>query len=166
MSSGASAYSDRKSLWVFQNYGYTANSLLPWDSQLTVLVDGLNDAITSEQPDENFSAYLSYVDPDLTVADAHREYHGDATYDILVAQDQVRYGFCVLESSGYRNFRDAVMQLYYDHGGIVITRAKACFSTHPASIWPTHRDSFTSRPVQFTQSWFVQAPIFRRRACN
>lgn len=85
VSSAASAYADRESLWVVQNYGYTASGLLPWDPRLTVLVDGLNDAITSEQPDGDFSAYLNYVDPDLTVADAHREYYGDDTYDVLVA---------------------------------------------------------------------------------
>lgn len=85
VASGDSAYSDRAPLWVIQNYGYTADGLPPWDPQLTVLVDGLNEAITSPQPDGNFSGYLNYVDPDLTAADAHREYYGAATYDTLVA---------------------------------------------------------------------------------
>lgn len=79
-----SAYSDRNSLWVFQNYGYTANSLPPWDPQITTLVDSLNDAITTPQPDGDFTAYLNYVDPDLTPADAHREYYGSDTYDVLL----------------------------------------------------------------------------------
>lgn len=85
VSSNESAYSDRESLWVFQNYGYTANSSLPWDPRLIVLIDSLNDAITTPQPDGNFTAYLNYVDPDLTPAEAHLEYYGAATYDKLVA---------------------------------------------------------------------------------
>ncbi|KAE8440923.1 hypothetical protein EG329_006320 [Mollisiaceae sp. DMI_Dod_QoI] len=80
-----SAYSDRTSLWVFQNYGYTANSLPPWDPAITPLIDGLNDAITNPQPDGDFTAYLNYVDPDLAPATAHQEYYGASTYDKLLA---------------------------------------------------------------------------------
>lgn len=87
---GVSAYSDREALWVFQNYGSTASGLPPWDPQLTVLVDGLNEAITSEQPGGNFTAYLNYVDPDLAAADAHRQYYGVDTYHKLVAL-KIRY---------------------------------------------------------------------------
>lgn len=84
VSPDVSAYSDRASLWVFQNYGYTASKMPPWDTQITVLVDGLNGAITDAQSDGDFGAYLNYVDPDLTPATAHLEYYGFATYDKLL----------------------------------------------------------------------------------
>ncbi|CZR56892.1 related to reticuline oxidase precursor; berberine bridge enzyme [Phialocephala subalpina] len=84
VSADESAYSDREALWVFQNYGYTANSLPPWDDKITVLIDNLNDAITNAQPDGNFTAYLNYVDPDLSPAMAAQDYYGASTYDKLL----------------------------------------------------------------------------------
>jgi hypothetical protein len=42
------AYSDRDSLWVFQNYGYTANSMN--------FINGVNNAITTAQPQTRFGA--------------------------------------------------------------------------------------------------------------
>jgi hypothetical protein len=79
----SSAYSDRQALWVFQNYGYTANRLPPWDPAITQLVDGLNTAVTNAQPNGNFTAYLNYVDPDLSAGVAASEYYGGGTYDQL-----------------------------------------------------------------------------------
>ncbi|KAF4635820.1 hypothetical protein G7Y89_g2261 [Cudoniella acicularis] len=80
----SSAYSDRSALWVFQNYGHTASGLPPWDPAITPLIDGLNDAITQPQPDGDFTAYLNYVDPDLTPDMAAQEYYGASTYDKLL----------------------------------------------------------------------------------
>ncbi|KAE9373757.1 Glucooligosaccharide oxidase [Stipitochalara longipes BDJ] len=82
--SDSSAYSDRDALWVFQNYGRTANSQPPFDPALTGLIDGLNDAITNPQPDGDFTAYLNYVDPDLSATTAAQLYYGTETYDKLV----------------------------------------------------------------------------------
>jgi hypothetical protein len=80
----SSAYSDRDALWVFQNFGYTANNLPPYDEAITPLVDGLNDAVTNAQPGGNFTAYLNYVDPDLTPTQAAQEYYGTETYNKLL----------------------------------------------------------------------------------
>lgn len=80
----SSAYSDRDSLWVFQNYGNTATGQPPYDPATTKIVDALRDAVEKAQPDGKFTAYLNYIDPDLTPQDAAREYYGAATYDKLL----------------------------------------------------------------------------------
>jgi hypothetical protein len=77
-----SAYSDRDSLWVFQNYASTGNNA--WDNKLTTIMDGMNNATTIPQPDGDFSGYMNYVDPDLNPATAHSEYYGASTYDKLL----------------------------------------------------------------------------------
>jgi hypothetical protein len=71
------AYSDRDSLWVIQNYGYTGNSV-NW-------INGLNDAITGAQPQTEFGAYLNYVDPSLSAYEAHQLYYGEELYARLLA---------------------------------------------------------------------------------
>lgn len=70
------AYSDRDSLWVFQNYGYTTSS--------TNFINGLNNAIITAQSQTNFGAYLNYVDPSYDAATAHKLYYGDALYAKLL----------------------------------------------------------------------------------
>ena len=84
-SPNSSAYSDRGALWVFQNYGYTINNLPPYDPSITPIVDGLNDAVTSAQPNGNFTAYLNYVDPNLSAVMAASLYYGSTTYDRLLS---------------------------------------------------------------------------------
>lgn len=71
------AYNDRDSLWVFQNWGYNANSIS--------FINGLNSAIINAQPQTSFGAYLNYVDPTYDAATAHRLYYGDAVYSRLAA---------------------------------------------------------------------------------
>lgn len=71
------AYNDRDSLWVFQNYGITPPSI--------PFINGLNDAIINAQPKTTFGAYLNYVDPSYTAAQAHKLYYGDALYTKLAA---------------------------------------------------------------------------------
>jgi hypothetical protein len=80
----SSAYSDRDALWVFQNYGYTPSDNPPYDNSITPYVDGLNDAVTNAQPNGNFTAYLNYVDPDLTAMSAAELYYGSETYNRLL----------------------------------------------------------------------------------
>lgn len=63
------AYDDRKSLWVFQNWGYGAT---PKD-----FINGINDAIINAEPQTNFGAYLNYVDPTYDAATAHKLYYGE-----------------------------------------------------------------------------------------
>ncbi|KAF2028534.1 FAD-binding domain-containing protein [Setomelanomma holmii] len=75
--SNFAAYSDRNSLWVLQNYGYTANSVS--------FINGINNAITKAQPQTTFGAYLNYVDPSLDAATAHKVYYSDAVYSRLAA---------------------------------------------------------------------------------
>jgi hypothetical protein len=81
----SSSYSDREALWVFQNYGYTANHLPPYDPSITPIVDGLNNAVTSAQPAGNFTGYLNYVDPDLSPLMAAELYYRAETYDKLLS---------------------------------------------------------------------------------
>lgn len=83
-SPNSSAYSDRDALWVFQNYGYTSNHLPPYDPAITQIIDGLNDAVTCAQPNGDFTAYLNYVDPDLSPRMAAELYYGPSTYDRLL----------------------------------------------------------------------------------
>jgi hypothetical protein len=71
------AYNDRDSLWVLQNYGYTANSV--------DFINGINSAIINAQPQTSFGAYLNYVDPTYDAATAHKLYYGDAVYTRLAA---------------------------------------------------------------------------------
>jgi hypothetical protein len=75
------AYKDRDSLWVLQNYGYTANSVN--------FINGINNAIIKAQPQTSFGAYLNYVDPTYDAATAHKLYYGDAVYARLAALKKV-----------------------------------------------------------------------------
>jgi len=72
-----SAYNDRESLWVLQNYGYGAESI--------DFVNGINKAIIDAQPQTSFGAYLNYVDPSYDAATAHELYYGDVVYPKLAA---------------------------------------------------------------------------------
>lgn len=77
------AYSDRSVLWVAQHYIFTdLDRTLP--SRSIAWLDGLNEAMTSSMPNTTFSAYLNYVDPSLSAANAHRLYYGDSLYQRLV----------------------------------------------------------------------------------
>lgn len=75
------SYSDRDSLWVFQNYGETASSI-PY-------ITGMNDAIVKAQPQTQFGAYLNYVDPSLDATTAHSLYYSSAVYTKLAAIKKV-----------------------------------------------------------------------------
>ncbi|KAI8943581.1 hypothetical protein NX059_001575 [Plenodomus lindquistii] len=75
--SNFAAYNDRDSLWVFQNYGMSGDSI--------DFINGVNDAIIKAQPQTNFGAYLNYVDPSYDAATAHKMYYGDAIYTRLAA---------------------------------------------------------------------------------
>lgn len=77
---GFAAYSDRNSLWVFQNYGLTSGSI--------DFINGINNAMITAQPQTSFGAYLNYVDPSYDAATAHKLYYGDAIYSRLVALKQ------------------------------------------------------------------------------
>lgn len=79
---GSSAYGDRDALWVFQNYGSSGSK--PWNPSIETYIDNLNTALTNAQPYGNFSAYLNYVDPELTATQAAVLYYGGDLYDHLV----------------------------------------------------------------------------------
>ncbi|TVY89190.1 Berberine bridge enzyme-like [Lachnellula willkommii] len=85
ISANASAYSDRDSFWVIQNYGRTADGQPPWNANITGTVDALADAMVLAQPEGKFTAYVNYVDPDLSAQRAAQEYYGAATYNRLLA---------------------------------------------------------------------------------
>lgn len=74
------AYSERDSLWVFQNYGMQASSI--------DYIQGLNDAIINAQPQTKFGAYLNYVDPSYDAATAHELYYGEELYSKLLPLKQ------------------------------------------------------------------------------
>lgn len=71
------AYNDRDSLWVIQNYGFTAGSVN--------FISGLQNAVLNAQPQTPFGAYLNYVDPTYSAATAHQLYYGNAVYSRLAA---------------------------------------------------------------------------------
>ncbi|KAL9098310.1 MAG: hypothetical protein Q9187_009682 [Circinaria calcarea] len=79
------AYPERSSLWVFQHYGFTSSATFPFPPAIEPFVTGLSDAITNAQPETTFTAYLGYVDPSYTAAQAHALYYGDAVYSKLLA---------------------------------------------------------------------------------
>lgn len=83
-SPSSSAYSDRSALWVLQHYGFTGNTGSPYPPASLTFVNGLNTAITSAMPGTAFPAYLNYVDPSLTAAQAHDLYYGSTTYAKLL----------------------------------------------------------------------------------
>ena len=88
-SPSSSAYSDRSALWVLQHYGFTGNTGSPFPPASLTFVNGLNTAITSAMPDTEFPAYLNYVDPSLTAAQAHDLYYGATTYAKLLSIKEV-----------------------------------------------------------------------------
>ncbi|KAI9829218.1 MAG: hypothetical protein M1826_005813 [Phylliscum demangeonii] len=77
----ASAYPHRSALWVVQNYARTATGQPPLTDDLLAFVAGLSDALAGAGAGAGYDAYLNYVDPDLTAAEAHRLYYGPALYD-------------------------------------------------------------------------------------
>lgn len=83
-SSSSSAYSDRSALWVAQHYGFTGNTGSPFPPASIDFVNGLNTALTSAMPQTAFGAYLNYVDPSLTAAQAHALYYDSPTYERLL----------------------------------------------------------------------------------
>ncbi|KAH6613036.1 hypothetical protein C7974DRAFT_444512 [Boeremia exigua] len=80
-STDSAAYSHRDSLWVFQNVGASPNMLPPFSPEITAFVNGLNSALTDAQPDGDFLAYPSYLDPALTPTEAARLYYGVSAYN-------------------------------------------------------------------------------------
>ena len=81
----ASSYSDRTSLWVLQHYAFEPATDLPFPAgTVDPFVQGLNDAITTAQPQTQFTAYLNYIDPKLTPQQAHELYYGSETYGKLL----------------------------------------------------------------------------------
>ena len=77
------AYKDRDSLWVFQNYGQT-----PTDKSIP-FINKINSVIINAQPDTDFGAYLNYVDPSYSAAEAHKLYYGAELYAKLAALKKV-----------------------------------------------------------------------------
>ena len=88
-SPSSSAYSDRSALWVLQHYGSTTNTASPFPPATIDFIEGLNAAIPKGMPDTAFGAYINYVDPSLTAAEAHSLYYGEETYAKLVAIKEV-----------------------------------------------------------------------------
>lgn len=80
-----SAYKDRDSLWVFQNYGFTSNNKPPFNQNIVTFVDGMNSALVNAQSDGEFGAYLNYVDPRLSATEAATLYYGKDLYEKLAA---------------------------------------------------------------------------------
>ncbi|KAG9232107.1 glucooligosaccharide oxidase-like protein [Amylocarpus encephaloides] len=80
----SSAYSDRDSLWVIQNFARTPNGKPPFDPSLVSLVQGASNAVTSAQPDGMFQGYINYIDPLLTATQAAEQYYGAVTYSKLL----------------------------------------------------------------------------------
>lgn len=75
------AYSQRDTLWTFQNYAYVGGGAFP--AAGFSFVEGLNTAVTGQMPGTAFGAYQNYVDPSLSASQAHQLYYGDALYSKL-----------------------------------------------------------------------------------
>lgn len=84
-SPSSSAYSHRSALWVVQHYGFTGSTGSPFPPASVGFINGLNTALTSAMPQTVFGAYLNYVDPSLTPAEAHTLYYDAATYSKLAS---------------------------------------------------------------------------------
>ena len=80
----SAAYADRSSLWVIQHYGWTTNADAPFPSNIQPFITGLSNSLTSAQTQTKFTAYLNYLDPSLSPAQAHDLYYGPAVYNKLL----------------------------------------------------------------------------------
>lgn len=69
--SSSASYADRSSLWVIQNYGWSNNHAAPFPTTIQPFISGLSNSLTSAQTQTKFTAYLNYLDPSLTAAQAH-----------------------------------------------------------------------------------------------
>ncbi|KAF1992405.1 Glucooligosaccharide oxidase [Aulographum hederae CBS 113979] len=76
------AYSDRKSLWVFQHYVFKEENQTALPQEGMDFITGLSQAVTQNRTD--FGAYLNYVDPSLSAEEAYQLYYGQELYDRLV----------------------------------------------------------------------------------
>lgn len=74
---------------MIQNYGFTGDTSSAFPAKTKTFINGLNNALTSAQPQTAFGAYLNYVDPDLTPAQAHSLYYDVPTYTRLNAIKKV-----------------------------------------------------------------------------
>lgn len=70
-----------------QNYGFTSNSLPPYNDAITPFVNNLNSALSAGFSND-FGAYLNYVDPQLSATDAALLGYGQTAYDKLLAIKQ------------------------------------------------------------------------------
>ncbi|KAK3940858.1 Glucooligosaccharide oxidase [Diplogelasinospora grovesii] len=74
------AYAGHDDLWVIQNYGDVAvNGTYPASG--IEFLDGMNNAMTSKLSE--YGAYLNYVDPTYSPAEAHQLYYGEELYQKL-----------------------------------------------------------------------------------
>lgn len=80
----SAAYADRTSLWVIQLYGWTPGDSSIFPSNIQPYITGLSKSLTSAQPQTKFTAYLNYLDPSLTPAQAHDLYYGSDVYKKLL----------------------------------------------------------------------------------
>ncbi|KAI6327834.1 hypothetical protein MCOR34_000336 [Pyricularia oryzae] len=80
VSAASSSYSDRTSLWVIQNYGFTSLDTSPFPlNTVQTYLSALNSALQLRST-AGFGAYLNYVDPTLSATQAHDLYYGKTTY--------------------------------------------------------------------------------------
>ena len=72
-------------MWVFQHSASTANGQPPFTPAIIPFITAMTDSLVNAQPDGQFDAYLNYVDPTLTPAQAHDLYYGPHLYAKLLA---------------------------------------------------------------------------------
>ncbi|KAF7970900.1 hypothetical protein HWV62_22660 [Athelia sp. TMB] len=77
VSSTATAFSHRNTLYTFQIYTSSGTKSFPSDG--ISFVDGIVNSITEKMPSTSFGAYNCYVDPALTASQAHTQYYGSTT---------------------------------------------------------------------------------------
>lgn len=83
LSSAASSYTHRDSLWVIQHYGYATNHLPPLLDSTKTAVKSITQIIRNAYPEMSLGAEANYHDPDMDREMAQSLHHGEAAVSRL-----------------------------------------------------------------------------------
>jgi len=78
------AFSRRSGLHLFQFYARSNNFAPPYPADGISFLNGMVNSITTKMPNTSFAMYTCYIDPQLSAANAHSVYYGNATTARLV----------------------------------------------------------------------------------
>ena len=69
---------------ISQNYGNTINGQPPYIDAITPFIDNLTNSVSNVKPDNDFTAYLNYIDPDLATEETINLYYEKDNYAKLL----------------------------------------------------------------------------------